>query len=83
MKISQTTINFDSGKETIISVNNCSVVYAVYDKKLNKFAVKSFIADDNAKLVSTGNSWSDVRTKARAYAKANFHRHAVKFGLTV
>lgn len=78
-KIKQYTIDADavSGKETIIDVNGCAVVHAAFfsDFKNFGFKVVSFIADDGGKIVDSGKNWSDVRTKARKYAKANFHRH--------
>ena len=87
MKVTQRTIEVEDGKETIIDVNGCSVVHAVFNKDFRTcrfgFVVRSFIADDNGKIVDKGRDWSDVRSKARSYAKENFHRHAEKHGLTL
>lgn len=81
MNVTQQTIQYKTGKETMISVNGCVLVYAVYDAKYainnncSGFVVKSFIAEDIAKIVAVGSGWKDVRRKARQYAKDNYHRH--------
>lgn len=79
MKITQQTINYGSGKETVICVNGCAIAYAVYHREgcpsQFGFVVKSFAADDNSKIVARGKDWTDVRRKARQYAKDNYQRH--------
>lgn len=83
LKITQQTIPAGESKETIISVNGCSIVHAVFKRDLHDFGFKviSFVAGDNSKVVDSGSSWSDVRTKARKYAKENFARHAAYHNL--
>ena len=92
LRIKQRTMTFDCGsKETIIEVNGCSVVHAVFNKESRDlgtsrfgFVVKSFIGDKNVEIVKTGfHTWEAVRKAAKQYAKDNFHRHAEKHGLSL
>lgn len=92
LQIKQRTMIFDCGsKETIIEVNGCSVVYAVFNKESRDlgtsrfgFVVKSFIGEQNGEIVKAGfDNWAAVRKAARQYAKDNFHRHAEKHGLSL
>lgn len=92
LRIKQRTLVFDCGeKETIIEVNGCTVVHAVFNRESKDwgtsrhgFVVKSFIGDHNGEIVKSGfDNWSAVRKAARQYAKDNFHRHAEKHGLSL
>lgn len=86
-KIKQYTLKpdrLDPHGETVFDFNGCAVVRAVFISKLGKdfgFKVTSHIAEDNGKVVASGKNWSDVRTKARQYGKANFHRHIAHHNL--
>jgi len=86
IKITQKTFDFDGEPETIFSANGCSIVYAVYVKyngydKPYGYKVMSFCGADIGVIVDSGKSWSDVRTKARKYIKANAQRHFDHHGI--
>ena len=91
LRIKQKTMIDCGKKETIIEVNGCAVVCAIYNtsskdlgaKRLG-YVVQSFIGDHVGEIVKTGfKDWSSVRKAAKQYAKDNFHLHAKKHGLTL
>lgn len=91
LRIKQKTMIDCGSKETVIEVNGCAVVRALYntasrDLGTNRFGyvVESFIGDHTGEIVKTGfKDWDSVRKAARQYAKDNFHRHAEKHGLSL
>ncbi|AUR86001.1 hypothetical protein NVP1081O_266 [Vibrio phage 1.081.O._10N.286.52.C2] len=90
LNIKQKTINFESGKETIISVNGCNIVYVSFCNKpqdgclrnYKGFHVSSFAGDDNNRCVGKRYAnFSEARSAGREFAKKLWPQHAAKHGL--